>query len=698
MNPLSRPRAGAAWASRLWPAFALAFGLVAIVLPQSDVFRAIPGDLGDARLNGLLLEHVFRWLCGVDPSLWSPDFFHPYPGALSFSDSHLGTVAAYAVLRVAGLGPEMAYIGWFTLACVANFLGCHHALRRFGFSAPGSATGAFLFAFAMPALAQSGHAQLGYRFAVPLAVLALYRLLRDGRPIHLAWLGAWVALQFYCTIYIGYFLLLLLGSYLVALYLVPASASGFLRPHRLVVTLVRAPRDREWWSSVLMLGAGIAALAALFLPYAYYAHLYGFARSPIEIASLLPRPGSYLLADASRLWGAFSLGITGIAYRQEQQMFVGGAACLLALVGLVRATPCVRVSALALLLLVVFTLHAGGYSLYAFVERLPLASAIRAASRIILVLLLPMAVLVAAGVDRLVVADGRHFHARRILAVLLVAALGLECATLGTANVPLVEWRARLDALRAQVPAALPADAIVFVPRQPGVPFHLTELDGMALAQALGRASLNGYSGNSPPGYGQTTDPCDDMVDRLTGYAAFMHRDMASVEALARRVVPIGGPLQCTLPPALPARTVIHGALPLDMFDKVGLAIVDMAVADPRQLTVEIDVHNGADTRLGSLSDTGQSVRFSWRFVAIGDTAPDGIGWEARSELRSDVPAHGQVRQRLRIDVPRTPGRYRLDVSMVQEGVAWFHGRGTALAHGPREIGIGADGRLVGLR
>lgn len=697
MSPPPSPRPSVAAASRLWPALALAFGLVAIALPQSEGFRAIPGDLGDARLNGLLLEHVFRWLHGVDPSLWSPGFFYPFPGALTFSDNHLGTVAVYALLRWGGLGPEPAYIGWFTLAYAANFLCCHHALRRFGFTAPGSAAGAFLYAFAMPALVQSGHAQLGYRFAVPLAMLALHRLLRDGRPIHLAWLGVWVVLQFYCTIYIGYFLLLLLGGYLAASYLVPSSRAEFLRPHRLVASLAGAPRDREWWCSLAMLAASAAALAVLFVPYAYYAHLYGFSRSPAEIASLLPRPGSYLLADASRPWGGFSLGITGIPNRQEQQLFVGASAGLLALIGLLRATPWVRVSALALVLLVALTLDVRGHSLYVLVERLPLASAIRAASRIILVLLLPLAVLTAAGVDRLVTANGRLVPARRFLAALLVAALGWECATLGTASVPLTAWHARLDALRAQAPATLPPDAIVFVPRQPGVPFYLTELDGVALAQALGRDTLNGYSGNSPPGQGQTADPCDDLVDRLTGYARFTHGDMATVEALARRVVPIGATLHCELPAALPVRTVVRGALPVDVFGKIDLAVVGMAIVDPRQLAVEVEVDNAADTPLGSLSDNGQAVRFSWRFLAAGTAADAAVGWDTRSELRSDVPAHGRVRQRLRVDAPMAPGRYRLEVSMVQEGVAWFHDRGMAVAHGSREIDVGSGGRLVGL-
>jgi hypothetical protein len=677
-------------AARAWPAWlALAFGLVAIALPQSDFFRAIPGDLGDARLNGLLLEHVLRWLRGTDPSLWSPAFFFPFPGALTFSDNHLGSVAVYALLRLGGLDPERAYIGWFTLAYVANFLACHYALRRLGLGAAGSAAGAFVYAFAMPALLQAGHAQLGYRFAVPLAVLALHRLAGEGRPLHLAWLGVWVTLQFYCTIYVGYFLLLLLGAYLVALYLLPADAT--LRPHRLVAALARAPRDGEFRRSLAVLAACAVALAALFAPYAYYAHLYGFARNPVEIASMLPRPGSYLLADASRLWGGLSQRIGGIPMRHEQQMFVGVAAGLLALVGSGRASAWTRASALALALLVVLTLDLRGHSLYAWLEPLPLANAIRAVSRICLVMLLPLALLAGAGVDRLATARGRGGP---LLASLLVALLALESAAFDTARVPLPEWRARLAAVQAQAPSPLAADAIVFVPRQPRVPFYLTELDGMALAQRLDRATLNGYSGNSPPGYGQTADPCDDLLDRLVGYATFTQQGLAGVDALLRRVVPVGAPLHCERPDVLPRRTPVRGALPPARLGQIDLAIAGVTIANAQQLAVEVVLGNRADTPLGSISASNQPVRFSWRFVAAEDTAP-GPGWDARSELRQDVPAHGHASQRLRVDAPAAPGRYRLEVSLVQEGVAWFHDHGMAVARSTAVIEVGGDGAIA---
>ncbi|HQV72691.1 MAG: hypothetical protein WAR01_01390 [Dokdonella sp.] len=688
------PRAEGWGGGTMLPALlALAFGLFGIVLPQSDFFRAIPGDLGDARFNGLILEHVFRWLSGIDASLWSPGFFFPFPGALTFSDNHFGTVGVYALLRMFGLSAEVAFIGWFTFAYVANFLCACYVLRRFGLTASGSALGAFVFAFAMPVLVQAGHAQLGYRFAVPLAILALHRLLRDGHPAQLGWLGFWVTLQFYCSIYLGYFLLLLLGGYLLAAYLVPSSAPGFMRPDRIIAGLIRWPVRGELWRCIGVLLACVIALFALFAPYAYYADLYGLVRNPADIDRMLPRIGSYLLADSSRLWGRFSQHLGGIPMRQEHQMFVGVAACLLALVGIARgASHWLKVSALALALLVVLTLNVSGLSLYAFVEQLPMANAIRAVSRIGLVMVFPLGLLAGAGFDRLVV--GSRGRAGPILAVVLTILLLLECATLQTLSVPLSVWRDRLALRLAEVPAALPADAIVYVPRQPNEPQFMTELDGMNVAQRLGRNTINGYSGNSPPGFGQTIDPCDDLIDRLTGYAHFMRLEIAQVDALARRVFVVGATLECALPGALPARMHFKGALPNAAFARVHVEIAGVAIANAQQLEVELVVSNGLDTVLASVSESNQPIRFSWRFVSADSGVPVSTDWATRSELRKDVPAHAREQLRLLIDAPIAPGRYRLEMTLLQENVAWFHERGMPIARSAQVVTVGSDSRI----
>ena len=72
-------------------------GLYGFPLRNFAGFTAVPGGLGDPRFNAFVLEHVYRWALGLEPSLWSPRIFFPFEDALAFSDSHLGTAAVYAV-------------------------------------------------------------------------------------------------------------------------------------------------------------------------------------------------------------------------------------------------------------------------------------------------------------------------------------------------------------------------------------------------------------------------------------------------------------------------------------------------------------------------------------------------------------------------------------------------------------------------
>jgi len=150
----------------------LLLGLFTYSLRAVDYFSAVPGDLGDARFNSVILEHLFQWVTGHADNLWSPSFFYPYEGALAFSDNHFGSVAPYILLRSLGAGREMAYDGWFLIGCLLTYVATYAALPRLGISLLGAAAGAFVFTFALPVLAQEGHAQLIYRFAVPLAYVA----------------------------------------------------------------------------------------------------------------------------------------------------------------------------------------------------------------------------------------------------------------------------------------------------------------------------------------------------------------------------------------------------------------------------------------------------------------------------------------------------------------------------------------------
>ena len=137
-------------------------GVFGYLMRSVDWLQAIPGDLVDARFNSVILEHLYLWVLGQEPSLWSPGYFYPFEGVLAFSDNHFGSGGVYILNRWLGLSREQAFQGWLVAGCVLNFWATYYALRKLGFSIVSAGAGAFVYAFGLPSLAKEGHAQLTY--------------------------------------------------------------------------------------------------------------------------------------------------------------------------------------------------------------------------------------------------------------------------------------------------------------------------------------------------------------------------------------------------------------------------------------------------------------------------------------------------------------------------------------------------------
>lgn len=541
---IERPEAAwTRWNARgIWFAF-LALGILAVALPSMDYLRAVPGDLGDARFNSVVLEHLYLWTKGLEPGLWSPGFFYPYPGALTFSDNHFGSGALYVALRYLRLDREYAFDLWYLASYVLNYAACFHALRRFGYGAVASACGAFFFAFALPVSESSGHAQLGFRFAVPLALASFHDLVEHREFRQLGYVTGWVALEFYCSIYLGFFLVFLLAAYIAATSvrwkLNGVRVSGFWTA---LVNAYAGATRREVAITVASVAISALAITALLFPYAHYSKLYGFQRSTEEVVTMLPRWGSYFLADWSWIWSGLSAQVDDIPVRHEHQMFVGLGAVVLALAGVgYRRDRWGAASLIAIGLLVLVTMKFPHFSIYLKLIKLPGISSIRAVARIVLVMLFPISILVARGVERSI----RVPRQRGLAVVVTLAALLMivECVAFTAYRTPIKAWRDRLAFYQGEVPAQLPSSAIIFVPvSKPDDPFF-PELDGVILAQDRGVMSLNGYSGNAPLSFrADFNDPCNEAWLRVSGYAAFAQLPEHERHTLLERVLPIGLP------------------------------------------------------------------------------------------------------------------------------------------------------------
>jgi hypothetical protein len=675
--------------ARSWLAAILlgATGLILVVGP-SVVDGRIPGDLGDARFNSYLLEHFLRWITREDVSFWSADFYFPYPLTVAFSDNYLGNAFVYTAFRSIGLAREDAFRWWYVAGFAINFAAADYALVQLGYSRLAAALGAFLFAFGLPITAQENHVQLVYRFGVPLAVLALVQFGTRRELRYIVRCAFWTTWQFYCSIYTGYFLVLLLLAFALG-----HALSNAGRPIAGIRLLAFEAR-KLWTRSTVPAKAGcvlattamVALIALLGTPYHEVGRLYGFHRSWFEIALMLPRPQSYILTSVSRLWPSHGPIFDALPMRHEHAMFIGLVPFVtIASAATLRSTN--RTSwdryfvptALAVALLVLLTLWVHGYSAYRILAWLPGVDAIRAVTRIIAILLFPCAMLFTASLDAIAVARLPTWMRSGAL-TLIAALLVLETSYITHYYTTVHDWQGRMAALATGLPPTLPKDPILLLSPKPdeAIP-RLSELDAMLFAQDRGWRTLNGYSGNTPPEH-ELSGQCEDAAHNLASALAFLGRGTGQAyEELIRHVVMVGyPPCDDAALPRDPRVTIFAGAVPAALMANVALQIERVSVRDG-QVVISSSVVNHSPVALPAASSTATPIRLSARFIDTLAAPPDprhGPGWDARQAIFFDIPAGSQEQVAIHVAPPRQPGRYRVEISMVQERIAWFHDHG----------------------
>lgn len=536
----------------LWPSMFFALGFFAYALRAVGYFSAVPGDLGDARFNSVILEHIFRWISGRETFLWSPAFFYPFENILAFSDNHLGTAIIYAFFRALGFSREISFDCWFLAGITVSFFCTCWALSRLGFNQLASAAGAFIFCFSLPVLNVEDNAQLIYRFATPLAFVAFWNLLATRR-LYLVWqIAFWGMIQFFCSIYLGVYLFYLLAATFLA-WLIVADKKNYFSD-----LLSGFQKENFGKKSFFFITIVISSSMLAWLLYHYYAVTLEYPLRPLE-----GKPWA-LTIPAAQNWRSvfqyilnhFYFDNLSFWFTPDNRIFLGFGVWGLFVLGAAKAIrkrdekPIGIVAFITFILFFIFTLSIGGYSLYQLLYYVPGLNALRAGTRMTLAMLLPAGILVAVAVEA--VQNRFRFAlpaAKAFLLVCLFLILGIEVGAYQPRNTPIQKWQARSEMLRQQLPTMLPSRPIIFVTMTKDERHYLAELDGMILAQDLGIPTLNGYSGNVPPGY-LIPDPCYSYLNRLQSYAVFRKLPLAATEPLEQRVVVIS-PTPCPHEPEI---------------------------------------------------------------------------------------------------------------------------------------------------
>lgn len=659
---------------------------VAQLVPSLQLgLKLMPGDIGDARLNNYFLENIYQFFIGGSDSLWHLGFFWPFPYVLGFSDNLFGSSPVYIIGRILTGQPDTAFQIWFLFAYVVNYWAAYYTLTKLGIGQLPACVGAVIFAFAIPVTAHAGHAQLHYRFGVPLSLLFLVQFLEKRHLPLLTLSGTWLVWQFYSGIYIGFFTALLLLAVVVA-FLFQWRGAIRIRAREFAAQLEQDWVKRPMRAKAFLILAWailFGLLALLFYPYLQVKSLYGIDRSWNEIQSMLPRVQSYFLADSSWFWSMPNAQFFGsIPMRHEHQMFTGVismALLLIAVVYGVRTTDLpgrvftLMVASLGLLVLI--TLNIGGLSLWFFFHWLPLASAIRAMTRIDLVMLLPLAFAAAYFLDQI---RAKFSWGSRLIVFAILPALLIELSATSMPTSLKADWRLRLEEKIKLVPKDTPKDAIIFFSTSDKYGrSYVPELDAMWASITLGKKTMNGYSGAHPQDgdYGSLHEvDCSVLPQRIMAYAEFSKRlpDVNPVyQDLIAKVIPIGfedcPPSWWTTLSPISTSPRIYSK---EEFSK--LALVNAKITESNGIKIlYFDVVNNNDISISAKSGVGRPIRVSWRY--FDESCKPRSEWDTRKDIAVDIPAKGLLPIKISLDKSSLNNSCGIEVSIVQELVFWGH-------------------------
>jgi hypothetical protein len=371
---------------------------------------SVPEDLGDPLLQAWQLSWGQHALVHDLRHIWDSNTFFPLDRTLAFSDSLLG----YAPLGLLLPSTLVRYTTLFLLSYALAFTGTYALARQLGTSRVAATVAGIGYAYAPWHLAQEGHLQILSDGGIPLALALLARGHGYGRPtrgplrpglVVAGWaVAAWqVSLGFGLGLQFGY----LLGILAVVF-----AANWLLRRDH------ETPPRRFLYAEAGGAALFLVVAVTFAVPYLHVAQDHPESKRTVADLELFSPPFKGFLttpADSWLLGDAQKSQRDALPFQPEMTLAPGFALVGLAVLGAVAgACPRRRRIALAaggvvLLILAMGTRFAGDgrFTYLVLFHHAPGWEGIRTPGRLVVPLTLTLALLAAAGVDRLRSWSGR---------------------------------------------------------------------------------------------------------------------------------------------------------------------------------------------------------------------------------------------------------------------------------------------------
>lgn len=429
--------------TRRFPRSALLLGVAGTILYHSSQFFSgfdkFFGDRGDVRGFVYFCEHWYLSILGK-ASLLNPGIFYPTKRTLAYSDLLFGFAAPYSFFRALGFSmftstELMIILLTFLAYCVAFVL----LYRTVGFGLIPSCAGAMFFAFNSPKFNQLTHLQLQYVFLLPLIFALVITFVKQVETINgrkAAWLLSLAAVclnvQLATTFYYAWYFTIWLILFLLLALAVRGSRS-------FIITNVWKFRRAVIIGAAVFL-VGFIPILLIYVPAVRGGSWYDFD----FVMEMIPNWRALLsMGDGNFVWGWFYKRIVGDPRPSTWGELMVGIGLVPSLAWIVLTVASVwliktsrsgssarelaplflGVMILATSIFIVLGFKVGSHSLWQYIYKyFPGGGAIRAVSRYMIFLTLPMSIAFAYGLQ-----TALQFARTRALTVtvLLVAAFGV---------------------------------------------------------------------------------------------------------------------------------------------------------------------------------------------------------------------------------------------------------------------------------
>ncbi len=619
----------------------------------------------DSYLNNFILEHGYACLAGQISSFWNGLFFYPEKNVLAFSENHLGTLPIYALLRYAGLSIEGAFQTWTFVIFNLNFLSCYFVLDRLSANWKGALCGAILFTYCMPMMHQVDHIQLAPRYVIPFIFYFSYLFITRNSIHYLGLMGIAYAYQMYCSIYIGFFSVIVLGiSFLVMLIVNKHHFSGY----------ITRPLKDYYILSAYIIFSGFA-IVWLFYPYLSVSLKYG-TRDWNYVLQMVPHISSWFYTADSLFYSWLREIGKNLPMEHEHRMFTG-AIPLLALMfsayilykksefcanHYIILLPCLAASVLTFLL---FT-QINGLTLYWFVFQIPGFSAIRAVSRIVLVWLFPTVTLLAFVIKYI---EGSNCRGLKKIALFTLIFFCLAEQFFPSCRV-IKYKKSYAQNIRKKVVKLVPesADAFYYFPEQPSRHYAKHQIAAMHASLTKKIPTFNGYSGLFPAGFDNLLglDESGLSIYLAAFYEKFLNENPnANIYLISK-----GTKRLIDLDEIKRLKFTISKEELMDYSYKISFKKSSYEVSNGT-LTIPVTLINTSTNKWNAGYAGKYGLALSYRVVRDGKAA----SFDPRIKLPHDVPPGMSVTLPVTISALKW-GVQQIEFSMVQDWVCWFHEKG----------------------